>query len=890
MSYRVDKKDRWQAKWIFGNNTFLSAAETIENIEGAKWIWPRTYSRVHMCRDFTVEPFESAQAHFRCDNCFDLYINKALVCQNVKEFEGNVAAFLQPGENRIAVRSYQTADIGFFSSAFCGKIDFIKGDQKQSVVTDEQWKCYFTADFWSNEEPEDWMDGHCREGELKWCEIHPRLIKRSLYMRKSFMLEKNIKKAELCVSTAGEAEMYINGRRTDQEILSQGICEKYKEYRRLDVTPLLKKGKNAIGAVTGNGWLNSESHSEVYMNRNMLLAELTVTFEDESRIVIGTDDTWRLAFSPLTDNDLQLGERYDANLEIKGWNLPEFDDSSWAFDAQEESQVEIRPYVERSYPGIKIVKLLKPFSCTVLQDKIYLFDFGVNCAGRYRIVLRNTEKGQKIKINFCERLTPEGDFQTIVYGPVFYPADSFPGGKSAACLKNYDVYTCRGGLEEVYEPHFAFSGFRYIYVEGCTSKAQIGDIVLTVMHNDIPKNGVLQSSYAPINQLYDTVERTFWSNTFNGLMDCPTREKNFWTGDTQLFIATACWYADCSQLLARWTDAGRKMCPGVYGWGDETYIVPWTLYRFYRDKEILRACYGEILALARYRCETAVNYGLPENPLSPFNDHLSPYGHNLIPEFFASAFYCYMLRITAQIAEILEDFKTADEFQQKLQPAIDEFNRRYYSAEEEDYLPHTQAGLVLPLAFGLVPFGREKRLAAKLNERILSCGGHLDTGYVTTRYLMNVLCDYGYFDTAFMLLDRTEFPSWRYILNTGATTMTETWKGMLDEDGSISMNHFALGSVVGWMFEYLAGIRFERSSPGFRHIVLQPCFLRRIGSFHAKYQSVSGPIQVNWQFEGEKVIYCFETQQNVTLILPDGSSHGYAAGKHRVVVNFAQET
>lgn len=888
MSYTIDKKDTWQANWIFGSNDFLSYAENIPQIEGAKWIWPRTYSRVHMLRRFTIDAPAKAQAHFVCDNIFDLYLNKQLVCHEVKEFCGDVSAFLHPGENVIAVRAYQTADTGFFTSAFCGKIEITSDEDTLCVATDEAWKCYFTADFWKNEEPPEWMDGLCRENHLQWCEIHPRLMKRSLYMRKGFVLEKEIKSAELCVSTAGEAELYINGQRTDREILPQGICEKYKEFRRLNVTPLLKKGRNAIGAITANGWLNSESHSEVYMNRNKLLCELTVTFTDGTQQVLGTDDTWRIALSPLTDNDIQLGERYNACLEIPGWNLPDFDDSLWAAPAFEAPETEKRPFVERTYPGITITKLLKPFSCTTLKGNVYLFDFGVNCAGRYRIVLRNTEKGQKIKINFCERFTPEGDFQTIVYGPVFYHADSFPDGKSPAYLKNYDVYTCRGGLEEVYEPHFAFSGFRYIYVEGCTSKAQIGDICLTVMHNDIQKHGELQSSYAPINQLYDIVGRAFWSNLFHGPMDCPTREKNFWTGDMQIFMATACWYADCSSILARWTDAGRKMCPDVYGWGDETYILPWTLYRFYRDKDILRACYKEILALARYRCETAANHGLPENPLSPFNDHLSPFGHNLPPEFFASAFYCYMLKITAQIAEILEDFKTADEFSQKLGPAIEEFNRRYFIAEENDYASHLQSALVFALAFGLAPGGKEKLLAAKLNDYILACG-HLDTGYGSTRYLMNVLCDYGYLDTAFMLLDRTEYPSWRYIVNTGATTMTESWYGMANDDGSSSMNHFALGSVVGWMFEYLGGIRFERSAPGFRHIVLQPCLIKQIGSFRARYESAGGPIEVSWKFEGDTATYCFETKQNVTLLLPGGVSRDFAAGKHQVTVDFSEK-
>ena len=134
-----------------------------------------------------------------------------------------------------------------------------------------------------------------------------------------------------------------------------------------------------------------------------------------------------------------------------------------------------------------------------------------------------------------------------------------------------------------------------------------------------------------------------------------------------------------------------------------------------------------------------------------------------------------------------------------------------------------------------------------------------------------------------MLLDRKECPSWEYILATGTTTLTETWRGLQDPDEGVSMNRFALGTVVGWMFAYPGGIRYEKSAPGFTHSVLQPCPIREIGSFGTEYRSASGRISVGWAFaDGHTAVYTFETGQNVTLLLPDGSTREFPAGEHRV--------
>jgi alpha-L-rhamnosidase len=149
---------------------------------------------------------------------------------------------------------------------------------------------------------------------------------------------------------------------------------------------------------------------------------------------------------------------------------------------------------------------------------------------------------------------------------------------------------------------------------------------------------------------------------------------------------------------------------------------------------------------------------------------------------------------------------------------------------------------------------------------------------------MQVLSDFGYTDTAFMLLQNDKFPSWRDILKTGATTITETWRGLKgDDDGASSKNHFAYGVVVGWMFEYLGGIRYKESEPGFKTLVLCPTFIKQMGDFSCEYKSVMGIIKTSWIFNGDTVTFNFEVPVATKLKLPNGTESLYPAGKHTVL-------
>lgn len=882
MNYSITTKEKWNALPIYGSDEFLKTTEDIKGVEGADWIWGYFYTRNLLRKNFEITgKIKKATAHFICDNSFDIYFNKILAAEDVKEFDADITSLLKNGENSVSIRAFQTNDESYFTSAICGEVVVETENGTTRVVTADDWLSFHPVGFGKNEEPENWMeDDTLRSTWLFGRKLHPRQVKRSMYMRKTIELKDDLKSAILSVYAEGEGEMYINGKKVGNEYFSTGISQKYFEYHTFDVTDMLKIGKNAIGALTGNTWLNSESHSGVYMNKNFVLAELKVEYANGETEYFGTDSSWKTAPSPLTDNDLQFGERYDARLEIDGWCNADFDDSAWSF-AEQKSVNTSKPYAERCYPPVKIQRFAEAISCKAV-DGGYLYDFGFNCAGRYSLTLKNTTPGQRVKISVAEECY-EGDvFAIKCYAPVFYPEDYKEGGRALAAIKNYDVYTCKGKKSENYTPRFAFNGFRYLKIEGADI-TQIADVKQTVMYNDLDFAWKLESSDPFIKQLAEATERTMKGNLFNGFLDCPTREKNFWTGDIAVFGATACYLANSHQILSRWTDGGRKMCAEIYGWGDEIYTIPLEMYQFYGDKGFLKHRLPDILYYVRNRIKSSGDNILPENPAAPFNDHSNPFNKNLSRNFFGHLFYCYMMKCTAEIAKILGETELEDEFATRFAETKAEFNRLYYLPDEKDYSEHLQSGIILPIALDIAEEKEKPALAATLNDYILR-DEHLTTGFWGTRYIMQVLSDYGYQDTVFMLLQNDKFPSWRHILNSGATTMTETWYGQRGNDyGASSKNHFAYGVVVGFMFECLGGIRYKESEPAFKVLELKPTFIKQMGDFACEYKSVNGIIKTSWQFDGDIVTYNFDVPVPTRLKLPNGTGMLYQPGKHSVI-------
>ncbi|MHC4334422.1 MAG: alpha-L-rhamnosidase C-terminal domain-containing protein, partial [Planctomycetota bacterium] len=129
--------------------------------------------------------------------------------------------------------------------------------------------------------------------------------------------------------------------------------------------------------------------------------------------------------------------------------------------------------------------------------------------------------------------------------------------------------------------------------------------------------------------------------------------------------------------------------------------------------------------------------------------------------------------------------------------------------------------------------------------------------------------DYGYFDEAYMLLNRKKYPSWLYPITKGATTIWERWDGIkpngtFQNKGMNSFNHYAYGAIGEWLYRVVAGIDIDEQDPGYKHIIIQPHPGGGLTSARARLDSMYGPIESDWRLDGEAMTVNVEIPPNTT--------------------------
>ena len=103
-----------------------------------------------------------------------------------------------------------------------------------------------------------------------------------------------------------------------------------------------------------------------------------------------------------------------------------------------------------------------------------------------------------------------------------------------------DVYVCKGGGLERWQPRFTFHGFRYVQVTGLREKPAADAITGIPVYSDSPEASSFECSNPMVNQIYRNIVWGQRSNYLEVPTDCPQRDERLgWTGDAQVFIPTA---------------------------------------------------------------------------------------------------------------------------------------------------------------------------------------------------------------------------------------------------------------------------------------------------------------------------------------------------------------
>ncbi|GAA0580187.1 family 78 glycoside hydrolase catalytic domain [Actinomadura livida] len=697
-------------------------------------------------------------------------------------------------------------------------------------------------------------------GGAPWGEVKPEKPTRpEPLLRRDFTVPgKEVARARLYAAAAGYVELSLNGRRVGDEVLQPGFVryDKRVQYVTRDVTRMLRRGDNVIGARLGRGFYGMTQqnvwnwHATPWTAEPRLLAQLVVTYRDGSTSTVATDGRWRYAEGPVRYDSLYGGETYDAREEKPGWDRPGFDASPWEPAATLTAPADT--VVPEEHEPIRVTDTLRPVAVTNPKEGTYVFKLPRNIAGWARIRPRGPA-GTKISLKYGERLKDDG----TVLAESGHVTGRF----------QIDEYVLSGRGTESWEARYSYKGFQYVEVTGWPGEAPTAaDLDGREVRTDLRANGTFRSS----NRLFNTVEkitRQTVVNNWHGIpTDTPMYEKNGWTGDAQLMAEMEMGRYDLRRLFAKWMTDHRDsqgpdgLVPAIVpdnGWGlgdgwpsppwhASFTVIPWLMYERYGDRDVLSDNYP---AMRRY-LDDWLTRGEDGIYPSRLNDYLAPgYGGNT-PEdkrLHGTAYTYSNTLVMADIAEVLGHGGDAARYRAAAATMKEAFNREFLRGDA--YVTDTDPGYrqtsaLIALALGLAPEESQQAVTDRLVRDVRERGDHLNTGALGTKYLLTELTARGHGELAFKIANQRSYPSWGYWVDNGATTLWERW----DLDAR-SRDHVFLGGAIGeWFQEDLAGIR--PAAPGYDRITVAPKPLGDLTSVTASMPTPHGRVSVRWTRSG----------------------------------------
>ncbi len=725
---------------------------------------------------------------------------------------------------------------------------FVEGDAGDKAVSDICW-------FETGKRQEAW--------QAEWItpqredEFHP-------VFEKGFTITKAVRRARLYITGVGLFEASLNRNKLGEEYLTPYINHYESGIQTFTyAVDDLAEGENQLHILLGEGWYMGTFGLDLqkcnFGSRMAAIAELHIEYVDGSKEAILSDESWHYRGSDIVSSGIYDGEVINrllwANKE-NPWkkaeilSLPEKNEETrYLAKNKLMDRISIPVIVKETMPVKEIL--------TTPAGEV-LLDFGQNFAGFVEIHSM-LPRGTEIRLE-CAEILQQGNFYH----------------KNYRDAKAEFVYLSDGTSETI-RPHFTFFGFRYIRVTGWPGVPTKEDFTGCVLYSDLERTGYLHTSNEKINRLY---ENTLWglkSNFIDMPTDCPQRsEKLGWTGDAQVFSATASYHMDTrafyhkfltdlrgEQLLLDgavpnyFPNFGHKRDAGSI-WGDVASFVPDVLYRYFSNADELHYHYALMKDWVDYIDRKDEERG--KRYLFDFGFHFGDwlaldgvtpdaYKGGTDDGYLASVYYYRSTQIVRQAAELLGK-------KEDVANLLDREEKIYKSILNEYFTPNgrlsidTQAAYVVAIHFRV--YINKDRLVAQFKERLKKDCYQIKCGFAGAPLLCTALAEAGEYRIAYDFLFNEGFPGWLYAVNMGATTVWERWNSVLP-DGTImdtgmnSLNHYAYGSVMEFVYGYAAGIR--PAAPGFLKAWLCPHPDIRLREMEASYDSANGKFDCNYRIE-----------------------------------------
>ncbi len=722
------------------------------------------------------------------------------------------------------------------------------------------------------------------------------------YFRKVFTLPAT-QRAELTICGLGLYELYVNGQRITKSRLATYTAnpDQILYYDHYDLTDLVQQGKNVLGIWLGNGTLNCLGGRAWLLDQCAFCSapKVALCFEAqtaEGELEFTAKDGFLCSDSPILLDDLRIGEFYDARLEQPGWNTVDFNDGAWRtplpaeaprgerclcdidpiLATREVSPVEIHPgqiSLDRDwfYPRFPDFTEEEYFAYSEVSPNQagFIYDFGINSAGVCRIHIKNAKPGQRIALQFAERLADDGglDLRCTCILPKAY--------------NNRAIYICRGG-DEVWEQTFTYFGYRYVLVMGIEPHQATPDLLTYVeWHTKLEEKAEFNCSDEMANKLWRATLASNYANFYHYPTDCPHREKLGWTADIALSAEQMMLTLSAERNFKEWMhnlrnvmrDDGALPCViPTNGWGfqwgagpawDMALVwVPYYVWLYRGDTQILAQNAAAIFKYLNYVASRRDARGLIHIGLGDWAPAARANAeHFQAPlEFTDTAICMDLCQKSAKIFGAL-GLVAEQDFANNLWGEFRAAARKYlidpYTKTAKARCQTTQA---MAIWFDIFEEAEKPEAFTRLLDMIHNEGDGIYCGVLGVRILFHVLSAFGRTDLAFKMITRPEYPSFGYMMRHYDASLWETFQP--DEGMPSSRNHHFLGDIVSWFMQNLVGIRLNPYADDCRYVRFAPQFIDDLDHAYGSHTAPGGKISAHWEREGEEILY--------TLTLPEG--------------------
>lgn len=699
---------------------------------------------------------------------------------------------------------------------------------------------------------------------------------RVIYFKSNFNREKKINWARIYISGLGIYELEINKKKVGDRVLepAQSSYGKRVYYSTYDVTDELNSAKqNTIVAALAPGWYGTPK----------LRFVLDVRYEDGTETRLTSNEIRAITTGSVMYSSIFDGERFDAREENPQTYVPGLPaglmNKVWGLAYNTDEPV--GKMASQQVEPIKVVETLSPISIKEPKENIFVVDAGRNLAGWIALKVRNMGS-KKVTLRFAETLYDNG----------------LVNQENLRNAKAMDTFIPKNDSAFTFEPKFTYHGFRFVQIEGLSEMPDKEDVKIRVVRSSVDKTGEFHCDNELLNDIQTMVVNTEASNLFSIPTDCPQRDERMgWLNDLTVRIDQAIYNFDLSRFYPKFfwdivdtqNEDGSITCAAPFRFGNRPadpvcasfLLLAYNCYKFYGNSKLIIDGYDSMKKWTDY-LYSRTNNGIVN--YSYYGDWCPPRKY-LVNEYsgvsrdtpglmMSTGYLYYCLRLISDMAVIAGHPADKAKYSALATEIGNAFNREYWNEDLGGYAANNQASNSFALFLGLVKPENVKRVAENIEKDVEANGYHLTTGNLCTKYLLEMLTEHGYGETAYKIATQVTYPSWGFMLANGATTLWERWE-YLTGDAMNSHNHPMMGSVGSWFYKYVLGINPEFENPAFGHFTIKPYIFNELNHAEGQLKTVKGIIKVSWKKQKKTLLLDVTIPANskATVYLPSGNGY-----------------